>query len=66
MLLLPHGVHLNEEVELDNEEVGVLEVEVVILLPSITSPIVLDEVIELGVEVGIFFKSKFPKSLRPP
>ena len=46
MLLLPHGVHLKEEVELDND-VGI----------TVEDDIVLDEeVIELGVAVEIFFK----------
>ena len=46
MLLLPHGVQLKEEVELDNE-VGI----------TVEDDIVLDEeVIELGVAVEIFFK----------
>ena len=44
--MLPYDVHLNEEVvevELDNEEVGTLEVEAVILLPFKTLPIGFDE-----------------------
>ena len=48
----PQGVHINE-VELDSEEVGVLEAEVVILL--------------LGVEVELLFQTNFPpNSLCPP